>query len=271
MLITTITDTNYQKYAPWFVFFITKSYPEYKVKIYLTEEIAFKEAFEFVRTDNVEYIENVFPSFSKTDQELKTLLFLVKEKTKENVYIAGDIDVLTCRETPTIEDYHLKICELTGMIYNSYARFGHKRMKTCSHFVTPEYWQLMDSIIYKYRILHLYKLLNLGDYDKGFIGNEHILYKMLEEAELPIISIPESICINIIHGLHLGIWRNKYALPKFIDLQPFYYLRWFEYFLEIEQMEEYQYLYKLLPLKEIERMKSNLSKYFKENAKIKGF
>lgn len=264
MIITAISDKNYQRFVPWFVLFATKSYPEYKIKIYLTDYIVHEEAFEFVKTDNIEYIENSFPEYPKSNQELKTLLFLAKEETDENVYMAGDVDVLICREKLSIEDYNLSVCELTGMIYNSYARFGAKRIKTCSHFVTPEYWEVMNPIIDKYRELHINQELNLGDYDKGMIGNEHILYNMLTEAGLEIISIPEYLCAYAIHGIHLGIWRSKkYVLPPPINLQSLYYVEWFNYFLKIEQTPEYKQLKAILPLYEIERMKYNMWKYIK--------
>lgn len=268
MLITTIANEDYQKYVPWFVLFITKSYPDYRIKIYLTEEIIHKEAFEFVKTEQVEYIENSFQEYPKSDQELKTLLFLTKEQTDDNVYMAGDVDVLICRERPSIDAYHSKLCELSGMIYNSYARYGTKRIKTCSHFVMPEYWDIMDAVIDEYRKLHLKQKLCLGDYNKGMIGNEHILYQMLKEAELSIISIPEYLSSNIIHGFHLGVWRmEKYALPKWFGIQRPYYIEWYNFFLEVEQSPEYEYLTEILPLYEIRRLKMNMEKYINAQTK----
>ena len=270
MLITAITDRNYQHYAPWFVFFLTKSYPEYKVKIYLTDEIVNKQAFELVKTDNVEYVENAFPEYPKSNQEIKTLLFLTKEEPEENVYMAGDIDVLICRENPTIENYHLKLCQLHYMVYNSFARYGSERIKTCSHFITPAYWMVMDKIIDRYRELHIGKQLNLGEYETGHVGNEHILYRMLEEAGMPIIPVPEEISVNIIHGLHLGVWRSENRLlPKYISLYPLYYTYWYQYFRIIAETEEYKRLYELLPLVEIKRMRENMDKYL-SNATNKG-
>ena len=262
MIITTIVNEDYQRFVPWFVLFATKLYPEYKIKVYLTEEIIHDEAFEFVKTENVTYLENSFPEYPKSNQELKTLLFLTKEETEENVYMAGDVDVLICKESMSIEEHHLSVCELTEMVYNSFARFGTERIKTCTHFVTPEYWEIMNPVIDKYRELHLRQELNLGDYDKGMIGNEHILYKMLKEAGLEIISIPESLCAYVIHGIHLGGWRDKKRfLPPPINLQSLYYLDWFDYFLEMEQTPEYQYLKEILPLDEISRMKYNMQIY----------
>jgi len=271
MIITTIVNKDYQRFVPWFVLFITKSYPDYKVKIYLTEEIIHGEAFEFVKTENVTYVENSFPEYPKSNQELKTLLFLTKGEANENVYMAGDVDVLICRERPTLENFHLKLCKLTGMIYNSYARFGTERIKSCAHFVTPEYWKVMDEIIDKYRELHKKQELNFGDYDKGMIGNEHVLYKMLREAGQEIISIPEALSSNVIHGFHLGVWRmEKYALPRFIGIQPLYYLEWYKFFLEVAGSFEFKKLAELLPLYEINRLRANMDNYIeKRNAKTK--
>ena len=264
MIITTISDKNYQRYVHWFVFFITKSYPEYNVKTYLTDEIVLKEAFEFVKTDNVVYVENSFPEYSKSNQELKTLLFLAKEDTTENVYIAGDVDVLICNESPSLEKYHLNLCSESNMIYNSCCRFRHKRIITGSHFVTPEYWEVMNPIIDKYRELHLQKRLNLGEYHLGKIGNEHVLYNMLSEAGLEIISIPESLSSNVLHGFHLGVWRSKkIAESRLIHSHPLYHMEWFRFFIEVEKTDEYKYLENLLPLYEISRMKYNMEKYIK--------
>jgi len=253
MIISTITNKNYQRYVPWFVFFITKSYPDYKVKIYLTENIIHKKAFEFVKTDNVQYIENSFKKYSKNNQELKTLLFFTREY--ENTYQAGDIDVLICREKPSLEQYYLNLCKENKMIYHSYCRQNTKRMITGSHFVTLEYFRIMKPIILKYQKLHLQKKLNLE-----IARNEHILYNMLTEAKLKIL--PQQ--FSTLHGFHLGIWRNqKNASPRLINLTPLYHLSWYDFFLKIEKTPEYKKLTELLPLYEIPRMKNNMEDYIK--------
>ena len=174
------------------------------------------------------------------------------------------MDVLICKEAPALEKYHLNLCSESNMIYNSCCRLGHKRIITGSHFVTPEYWNVMNPIIDKYRELHLQKKLNLGEYHLGKIGNEHILYNMLTDAGLEIISIPESLSSNVLHGFHLGVWRSKkIAESRLIHSHPLYHLNWYKFFLEIEQTSEYKELTEILPLFEIARMKYNMEQYIK--------
>ena len=253
MIISTITNKSYQRYVPWFVFFITKSYPDYKVKIYLTENIIHKKAFEFVRTDNVQYIENSFRKYPKNNQELKTLLFFTREY--ENTYQAGDVDVLICREKPSLEKYYLNLCQERKLIYHSYYRPGTKRIITGSHFVTPEYFKIMKPVILKYQRLHLQRKLNLK-----VARNEHIVYNMLAEAGLKLL--PQE--FSTLHGFHLGIWKGrKIPPPRLIHLAPLYHLSWYDYFLEIEKTPEYKKLTELLPLHEIPRMKKSMENYIK--------
>ncbi len=258
MLISTIVNKDYQRYVPWFVLFATESYPEYGVKIYLTEKIDHIEAFKLVETPNVVYMENSFKQYPKSNQELKTLLFLSAEN--ENTYQAGDVDVLICRERPTLEQYHLDLCRVNKLPYNSYYRLGTKRMITGAHFVTTEYFDIMKPVIMRYRKLHKSRNLNLGKRRDGRLGNEDILYKMLREAGLEVL--PQT--FSTLHGFHLGIWRNQgVAYPRFIHTAPLYHLHWYEFFLKIEQTEKYQMLKKILPLHEIERMKANMEDYIK--------
>lgn len=254
MIISTIANKKYQRYVPWFVFFATKSYPEYKVKIYLTETIdsIYKKAFEFVKTDKVQYIKNAFKGYPKSNQELKTLLFFTREN--ENNYMAGDVDVLICRERPSLEQYHVNICKETNMVYNCYFRFGTKKMITGAHFTTPEYSKIIKPVIQKYQKLHLQEKLGL----KSGMRNEHILHNMLIEAGFETLPMQ----LSILHGFHLGIWRGrKIASPRYIHISPLYHLYWYDFFLFQEKSFEYQRLYKMLPLYEISRMKINMEKY----------
>jgi len=118
----------------------------------------------------------------------------------ENVFIT-DIDILVCRERPSLEKRNLECCQRTGLPYNNVVRPTDKRRLVGNmHFIrTKEYYKAMAGVVDKYR-----KLLKKGKL--GIYNDEELLYKMVEESGMGLSTEP-----FLVHhsGIHLGIWKGE--------------------------------------------------------------
>ena len=228
LCVTTVVNKAYQKYIPSFCYFCTKSYPYYGIKLFLTEKLVPKYKEIVVELPQVEIIENAFTGFPKASQELKTLRWIITPEIFEgydNIYV-GDVDLLICRESQTLEDQHVKHCEEICLPYSNSVRPNSTRFSGL-HFVRREfYYAEMLPIIKKYA-----KKLREGELCNS--KNETILYNMIKESGL---GFPKN-WFRPHHGLHLGLWRRG---PRKIEqrywdvIDKSAYRRYYEYYLTLK-------------------------------------
>jgi hypothetical protein len=248
-----------------FIYFCIRSYKEYGVKIFLTDELndRYKPIIQELKTiGDVVIQEKCFSAYPKSNQELKTLRWIVTQRNfteYDNIYI-GDVDILICKENPSLELQHINHCEEINLPYSNIVRPYSANRLSGLHFIKKEeYYKALSSIINKYsRLLKNNKLKN--------IKNEETLYNMIKESELDFPSKyfwPH-------HGIHLGWWRKGYRMVSKkrwhqIGLKNDY-KNYLKFFRKIEQENLYKKVYEVAPLEEIKFMKKALSKEFNDTA-----
>lgn len=258
LCVAVVANRKYQKYMPIFAYFCLVSYPDYGVKIFLTEELLpkYKEIASTLKSlGDLVIVENAFANFPKTNQELKTLRWIITPEMfdgYDNVYM-GDVDLLICREADSLEKQHLEHCERNGLPYSNSVRPSSKRLSGL-HFVKKiEYYEKMSPVIQEYKLL-------LKDGKLKNTKNEEILYRMIKKAGF---SLPKG-WFRPHHGLHLGLWRKG---PRKIISNEFWnlasrdkYAGYYKFFKEVEKKDLYKEIYNVQPLSEIKYMKRSLNK-----------
>lgn len=258
LCVTTIVNRRYQKYIPMFLYFCLKSYPEYEIKLFLTEELkpAYRDIVNKLRTlGKIEIVEKCYRGYPRRPQEFKALRWVaVSEDFEGYDYIyTGDIDILICREEPSLLDQHLEHCDKYNIPYSNSVRPNSNRLSGL-HFVKKnEYYGKMDHLIKnKYR-----KLLKRG----ALCGqkNEEILYNMVRKAGF---SFPSG-WFRPHHGPHLGVWRNgdRKIDDAFWDVAGRdNYKKYFEFFKSVKKDPLYEEVYRFNNLIEIPAMERALNK-----------
>jgi len=259
LCIAVIVNGPYQRFIPTFTYFCIKSYPEYGVKIFLTNKLRNKYV-NIMNTlgsiGDVEIKEDQFLDYPKSNQELKALRWMLKEKhfnAYDNVYI-GDVDILICRENISLEKQHLIHCNTNDLPYSNMIRPNVEHRFSGLHFIRrKEYYKHLEKIIEKYS-----KKLKSGGF-KNF-KNEELLYNMIDES---VLNFPSTWFWSH-HGIHLGWYRNgnKKIRNEVWDILGGKkdYKQYYEFFSTIQQDELYKEVYKIEPLKEIKFMKESLLK-----------
>lgn len=261
--ISIISDEKYEKYIPYFIYFITKSYPTYHIKILFLGNLSkkIKSLIDYIDNPLVTIEENFFKNAPTSNQELKSIRWLLPEKTFNNfeyVYI-GDVDLLICKEDSSLLEQHTTHIEKSNIPYSNCIRPNTNRLTGLHFFKVKEYYKYMNDIIKEYT-----KKINDKKFKfKSGYRNEHFLYDIIEKGigELPKdenrIDVGGS---GPHHGLHLGIWRNTHKVKK---LQKDRIIRdsykdHFDFYTGVKKEKTFLYLKEKLPLKEF----SNMEKFF---------
>lgn len=264
-VLVVVGGTKYQRYMPLFIYFCFKSYPDVGIKIFLLGKLLkkYKDIInELSMLGDVTIKENCFSKYPKSNQELKTLRWVLDKEefgAYNNIYI-GDVDLLICREAIGLEEQHLIHCLDNDLPYSNMVRPNSKHRLSGLHFMKKDsYYAVMSSIIDKYdKLLLEGKLFNQK--------NETILYNMVKESG---IGFPQD-SFRPHHGLHLGFWRNgKRKRPvsdkAWGDVGKDSYKGYLKYFEKVIRSDLYKKIYKITPLKEIKYMMDELHNTFKEN------
>lgn len=269
LCISTVVNKEYQKYIPIFIYFIYKSYPEYGIKIFLTDKLksCYIPIIERLKLlCNVEIKENIFNKrFLNSGQQLKTIRWLINDSffnDFDNVYI-GDIDLIICKESMSLEQFHLNHCILNNLFYSNCIRPNTKRMSGLHFIIKEKYFEKINPIIYKYKN----NILNGKIIFNRNIRNEHILYNMIEESGIGFPKNENRVDIlgsGPHHGIHLGIWRSKHNLTDGVinHIMMDRYKNHYNYYLSLEKNDLYQEIIKLTKIQEITYMKRFLNKIF---------
>ena len=261
MCVAAVVNKPYQRYLPAFVYFCVKSYPEYGVKIFLTEELLpkYKPMLSILKSlGDLDIVENMFAGFPKTNQELKTLRWIIKPEMfdgYDNIYM-GDIDILMCKEPQALESQHIKHCEDTGLAYSNSVRPGSNRLSGL-HFIRKDaYYAKMSLITKKYTK----KLIEGGLRN---IKNEVTLYNMVKASGL---GFPK-VWFRPHHGLHLGLWRKgprKIEQRYWDSIDRAAYKGYYEYYLKLKNAGDPLFK-EATNLKEVVFMEKILGKEFRRS------
>lgn len=265
LCISVVVDKNYEKYIPYFIYFITESYPNYYVKILFLDKLnkKTKDLITLIGSSLVSIEENFFKGFPNTNQELKSIRWLVPYEVFEEydyVYI-GDVDILICEEKINLLDTHISHMEKNNIPYSNAIRNKQKRFTGLHFFKVKEYYECMSKVIDKYSNKIKNKQLRLTQNYR----NEHLLYDMINEGVKKLPKDEHRIDIDGSgphHGLHLGIWRGyKDNIKKAVKEQIFKdrYQSHYEIFKKIENNDIYKNISEIYQLNEINYMK----KFFK--------
>lgn len=267
--INIVVDNVYQKYAPFYVYFVQRSYPEYFVKVFFNGKMSnsYRQAFNLVKTDKVEYLENFFKGYPTHSTQLKKCLRWVIPYSHfdgfDNIYI-GDADMLICREDPDLATQHLEHAHNQNIPYSNVVRKGTQRM-TGLHFMTRDYLEKTQSSFEIY--CKKFKSLKFRNYNQsnpkiGNCSDEPFLYDIIKHAKIGFASD----FFRPHHGIHLGIWRNLekslsadwYSNP--VNPKKSQHASYYSFYLDQEKTKTFQDLYKMIPLPEFNRMKKCFNK-----------
>jgi len=182
-----VANRPYQKYVPWFLYFLNRAYPKAYKLILLDGRIVddVRQMLGLIH-GNYEIRECAFPEYISTNAtEIKCLRWLFYEPFFEqyDCMSIGDIDLAIYKESPSYMEQHLKHCEQLRIPYSNFIRpanAGPRRV--CGiHVIKPREWfAIMNPIIEKYRSRLAHGDICLPEH--GF--NEQLLLKMIIESEL---------------------------------------------------------------------------------------
>lgn len=262
LCISTVVNKIYQKYIPIFLYFCLKSYPDYGIKLFLTEKIdeKYRGVINKLRgLGTIELVENYGKEFPKnTHHELKIIRWLLEANDfgmYDYVYV-GDVDIIICKEDKPLLDQHLEHCAVTGLPYSNSVRPNSRRLSGLHFMKKSEYYIEMDVIIQKYR-----KMLMTGRL--GNTKNEEVLYRMVEESSLKF----SEEWFRPHHGLHLGIWRKKadQSLDEFLIYNEEYkYGEYYKFYKYLKEDSLFKEIYSVNKLTEL----SNMEDYFENKRRI---
>lgn len=232
----TIVTKDYQKYIPLFCYFFFRNYPDEKVHLFLMEKIEpeIKALLPYCGAENGNgtiQIDYTYKDYPKTNQELKSIRWILGiDDFREDVYI-GDIDILLLdKDIPKVHTDH---CLKNGLTYSNMVRPNSKRL-TGLQYCKFEYFYDMMEVHKKHSKLLKDGKLKLNDKYR----NEHLLHDMVVER-YGVDGLPKD-DYRPHHGLHLGIWR-KGCQPKpllVMDMKKRGYGLYYDEFLTIKRTEK---------------------------------
>ncbi len=214
MCFMTVANRPYQKYVPWFLYFLNRAYPKAHKLILLDEKITDDiRQMPTLLSGNFEVRENAFQEYEKTDAlTIKCLRWLMYEPAFEeyDCMSIGDVDMAIYKESPSYMDQHLAHCNQLKIPYSNFIRppnAGPRRV--CGvHVIQPREWfAAIRPMIDKYR-----PMLSSGNIhlpEQGF--NEQLLLRMIIESNLgePPPNLSEtywpSLATSNHHGTHIRL------------------------------------------------------------------
>lgn len=187
MCFMTVVNRPYQKYVPWFLYFLNRAYPKaHKLILLDTELIDNIRKMLTLLSGNFEVREQAFPEYTRTDANtIKCLRWLIYEPAFEqyDCMSIGDVDMATYVEIPSYMDQHLAHCDQLGIPYSNFIRppqAGPRRMGGI-HVIKPREWfAAVRPMIDKYRPMLKSGTIHLPEH--GF--NEQLLLRMIVESSL---------------------------------------------------------------------------------------
>ena len=214
MCFMTVANRSYQKYMPWFLYFLNRAYPK-AYKLILLDGTINNNIRQMLTllSGNFDIYEQAFSEYTITNANtIKCLRWLIFEPVFEqyDCMSIGDVDMVIYAESPSYMDQHLAHCDQLGIPYSNFIRpkqAGPRRM--CGiHIIKPKEWfAVIRPMIDKYR--PMLKAGNIHLPEHGF--NEQLLLRMIIESDLgeppPNLSTTywSSIVSSAHHGTHIRL------------------------------------------------------------------
>jgi hypothetical protein len=262
-----IVDKKYEKYIPYYSFFVLLAYPKSHIKILFFDKLSYSIRMLLLKINKrfgnkVQVVEQYKPFSYKTKAELKFLRWLIPFTfVKDFKYLfVGDVDILTIKEVPSLLEIRKKELLEYDIPYSNRVRPTGDRLSGLHFIEVEKYYRKVLPQIDKYlkklkaRTLRLH--LNLTTKERS---NEHVLYELIKDSGMKFPPIEDD-PTRFHHGLHIGIYRTgRYMVLRERFLKMPHYVNWYKEFLEIEKDPLYKIINEKIPLKEIERMKKHFS------------
>lgn len=208
---------NYEKYIPYYIYFINLNYPDDDILIFYQDTISKNIVESLKGFSNYKLFENVLPEHRNISGGGPKLLrwVLPKEYFEGYKYVyIGDVDILVLKEEKSLFDFHKTQMIQFNLPFSNKVRLlpkgGLSTRLTGLHFfeVIPYYEKIENLAL---------KILNDKVYSENFLKglerNEHVLYKLVkscigfDEKEVAKMERPW-------HGFHVGIVRGGLQMSK---------------------------------------------------------
>lgn len=214
MCFMTVANKSYQKYVPWFLYFLNRAYPEAHKLVLLDEAVSDEiKPMLSLLSGNFEVREYAFPGHENADANtIKCLRWLISEPefNQYDCMSIGDVDMAIYVETPSYMDQHLAHCNQLKIPYSNFVRppqAGPRRMSGIHVFKPREWFVAMQPMIEKYLPMLKSGTINLPT--QGF--NEQLLLKMIVESDLgePPSNLFDTYWSSLVtsnhHGTHIRL------------------------------------------------------------------
>ena len=212
MCFMTVGNRPYQKYVPWFLYFLNRAYPEAHKLILLDEGVTGDvQQMLNLLSGNFEVRPHAFREYDTTDAlTIKCLRWLIYEPAFDqyDCMSIGDVDMAIYPESPPYMDQHLSHCDQLGIPYSNFIRPTQPRRVCGVHVIKPREWfKAMKPMIQKYRPMLQNGGIRLPE--QGF--NEQLLLRMIVESDLgePPTNLSEtywpSLATSNHHGTHIRL------------------------------------------------------------------
>ncbi len=230
MTIAVYVFGSYIKYVPYFVYGINRSYPDYKVKIFVREVLTDSQRATIKgRCEIIDGFDPVKPAGNMFGGFYRAVRFIIPYeyfRGSDYVYI-GDVDMLIVREDPPLKEAHINHMQKTGLCFSNQIRKGTTRLTGLHFFETEPYYEKMQPVIQRC----INDPLFLQNMVRGCARDEHFLYNIVEQG-IGFGDVKEKITAGgeldyrPHHGAHIGLLRssdNKYikdrleAMPDYLD------------------------------------------------------
>lgn len=244
LLISMFVSGKYQHYVPMFALFVQEAYPLHDILVNVQGQIIQAPFLESRRLFGQHCFYNVIGS-----GDIKFLRWNIIPDDYafyKNIYI-GDIDILIKRDTPTLLEKHLAICDKQNLPFSNTC--GIDDPATRGHRVTGIHFFQNDEREYIQKILstlHDMKLDSSYYNDKlGRVDNQHFLYCLLQDAGYTVPDHKEFYYdgLHLGHSRVVGRWDQLLSKPQSDANYPLFWAQ----FREIAKSETYADIYGNLP------------------------
>lgn len=232
-----VAGERYAHYIPFFLYFAQKEYPEYASIIFYRGNFP-PDLAETIRkiadSNSAVFPESFAGVLGDTADHTKILRWLMRSPLWErfhSVYMSY-IDLLPIRETPTLYERKTALCEKYLSPYYNTTGVDDVitrgfRMTGIHFFKTDEYLtRIQDAQIKYFDLLRTKTLDEVNGFvndTMGRVDNQHALFNLIKESNLPIILDAEGWEYN---GIHLGHSRVKGRWEELLRTDPAHRRYW---------------------------------------------
>lgn len=220
ILFYSVANENYEKYVPWFIYFLSQSYPSSFAVVDLScpinkttqkslDVISDKTNYKFSVNDNQ------FSKFKTNIPDvIKTLRWLTfHDIFNEYKYLwVGDIDMCICNENPSLLTQHINHMNDSKLPFSNYQRTCETPRMCGVNVVETERWfsLLKDNMTIIKNDLYN-KLYSIKDH-RG--RNEQLLYRLINRnidnfSEYCSIERYHKYISSIYHGYHIRLMEQQ--------------------------------------------------------------